>query len=253
MNIYFGSRHNRIAIIVYHARLASRDMQLLTTERFDFRVFVECLVEHVETNLRSLNHIERFHDDNVYQSIAHRSLWGNIGIVAILRCIGAGNQERLVLLGSRLVFQRICLRLIFQSLSQYVFSIADRPSLAALCKFHADEGIEAHAAGAEEWVAVDYTIVEIVDFACVDHLDALSQVHRQKQMPGKSVARTARQDAQCRIRMNQRAGYFVDGSITTYCHYDVCVIVLSLCSQFRCMSCSFSQFYLVLKKLFVQS
>ena len=37
MNIYFGSRHNRVAVIVYHARLASRDMQLLTTERFDFR------------------------------------------------------------------------------------------------------------------------------------------------------------------------------------------------------------------------
>ena len=36
MNIYFGSRHNRVAVIVYHARLASRDMQLLTTERFDF-------------------------------------------------------------------------------------------------------------------------------------------------------------------------------------------------------------------------
>ena len=253
MNIYFGSRHNRVAVIVYHARLASRDMQLLTTERFDFRVFVECLVEHVEADLRSLNHIERLHDDNVYQSVAHRSLRSNIGIVAILRCVGAGNQERLVLLGSRLVFQRIRLRLILQSFSQYVFCIADRSPFATLCKLHADEGVEAHAAGAEEWMTVDDAIVEVVDLACVDYLDALLQVHRQEKMACQSVARTARQNAKGRVRMNQRTGYFIDGSVSPHSHYDVGVVVLSLCSQFRCMSCSFSQFYLVLKKLFVQS
>ena len=50
-------------------------------------------------------------------------------------------------------------------------------------------------------------------------------------MACKSVARTARQDAQCRIRVNQRASHLVHGSVATYGYYDVSMLLLGFCCQ----------------------
>lgn len=60
------------------------------------------------------------------------------------------DEESLVLFGASLVFQSVRLRLVFESFSQDILGITDRTSLAAFRKFHADKGIESHAAGAEE-------------------------------------------------------------------------------------------------------
>ena len=178
-------------------------MELLASERLDLRVLVQRFVEHVETYLRRLDYIEWFHDDDIHQTIAHGCLRGNIGIVAILRCIGTRNEERLILLGARLVLQRVSLRLILQSLAQDIFGISDRTALAALGKLHADESVKAHAAGAEERVVVDDTIIQISNLTLVDDLYAFLQVHREQQMSCQSVARTARQNAEGSIGVNQ--------------------------------------------------
>ena len=186
-----------------YAWLTAGDMELLAAERLDLRVLVQRLVEHVETYLRRLDNVEWFHDDDIHQTIAHGCLRGNIGIVAILRCVGTGNEERLILLGARLVLQRVSLRLILQSLAQDIFCISDRTTLAALGKLHADESVKAHAAGAEERVVVDDTIIQISNLALVDDLYAFLQVHREQQMSCQSVARTARQNAEGSIGVNQ--------------------------------------------------
>ena len=203
VNINLCTRHHRVAIIMDYAWLTAGDMELLAAERLDLRVLVQRLVEHVETYLRRLDYIEWFHDDNIHQTVAHGCLRGNIGIVAILRCVGTGNEERLILLGARLVLQRVSLRLILQSLAQDIFSISDRTTLAALGKLHADESVKAHAAGAEERVVVDDTIIQISNLALVDDLYAFLQVHWEQQMSCQSVARTARQNAEGCIGVNQ--------------------------------------------------
>ena len=186
-----------------YAWLTAGDMKFLAAERLDFRVLVQRLVEHVETHLRRFDYIKWFHDDDIHQTVAHGCLRGNIGIVAILRCVGAGDEERLILLGASLVFKSVSLRLILQSLAQDVFGISDRTALAALGKLHADESVKAHAAGAEERVVVDDTIIQISNLALVDDLDAFLQVHREQQMSRQSVARTARQNAEGCIGVNQ--------------------------------------------------
>ena len=234
------------------AWVAAGDVQFLAAERFDLRVLVERLVEHVEAHLRCFQHIERLHDDYVHQAVAHRGLRCDVGVVAILRSIGARDEEGLVLLGSCLVFQGICLRLILQALAQDVFRITDRSTLAALRKLHAHEGVESHSAGAEEGVVVDDPVVEVVDFALVDDLDAFLQVHGQEQMASQSVARTARQDAEGGAGVNQRTSHLVDGSVAAYSHDNIDMIVPGFGCKLRSVSRSFSQFYLVLKKLFVQ-
>lgn len=84
MYVDVGSCHHGVSVVVDDPRLAAGDMKLLATERLDLRVLVEGLVEHVEAYLGSLDHVEWLHDDDIHQSIAHRSLWGDVGIVAIL-------------------------------------------------------------------------------------------------------------------------------------------------------------------------
>ncbi len=187
--VYVGTRHNRVAVIMDDTRLAAGDMQLLASERLDLGVLVERLVEHVETYLRSLQYIERLHDDNVHQSVAHRCLWSDIGVVAILRCVGTRDEEGLVLLCSRLVLESVGFRLILQSFSQNVLSIADGSSFAAFGKLHAYEGVKSHTAGTEERIVVDDSIVEVVNLALVDDLNTFLQVHGQHEVASQSVAR----------------------------------------------------------------
>ena len=78
------ARHYRVAVIMNDAWLAAVDVKLLAAERLYLRVLVERLVEHVDAYLRGLKHVKRLHDDHVNQSVAHRGLRGDVGVVAIL-------------------------------------------------------------------------------------------------------------------------------------------------------------------------
>ena len=84
VNIYLGTRHDRVAIIMDDTSLAAGDVELLALEGLDLGVLVLGLVEHVETHLRCFQNIKWLHDDYVHKSVTHRGLWCNVGIVSIL-------------------------------------------------------------------------------------------------------------------------------------------------------------------------
>ena len=234
-------------------RLGAGDMQLFASERLNLGVLVERLVEHIETYLRSLQYIERLHNDHVHQSVAHRCLWSDIGVVAILRCVGTRDEEGLVLLCSRLVLEGVGFRLILQSFSQNVLSIADGSSFAAFGKLHAYEGVKSHTAGTEERIAVDDPIVEVVNLALVDDLNTLFQVHGQHEVTSQSVARSTRQNSQGCVGVYDGSCHFVDSTVTSHSHHNVNMSLLRLGSNFRCVSGSFRSSYLVLKAVLVQN
>ena len=72
------------------------DMDLLCTEGLDLRIVAKGLHKQVGSNLWGIEYIEGFHDHHVHLTVLHRGTWGDIGIVAILRGVGTGNQEGLV-------------------------------------------------------------------------------------------------------------------------------------------------------------
>ena len=154
-------------------------MDVFGTEGFDFLVLVECFVHHLDSYLRCFEHIERLHDNHIQQTVAHGGLRGDVGVVAVLGCIGTGNQESLPDQCSCLVFNMIGLRLIGESFTQYILDVGNRSALSGFGELHADERIEAHTASTEERYFVDDTVVEVVYNAAVDDLNALLRVHRQ--------------------------------------------------------------------------
>ena len=85
----------------------------------------------------------------------------------------------------------------------------------------ADKRIETHAAGAEERVAVDDPVVEFVNFTAVDNLNRLLQIHRKQQVAGQSVAGTARDDAESRLRMHDGTCHFVYRSVAANGNDDI--------------------------------
>ena len=155
--------------------------------------------------------------------------------------------------GASLVFQSVRLRLVFESFSQDILGITDRASLAAFRKFHADKGVESHAAGAEERVIVDDSIVQVVNLALIDDLDAFPDIHRDEQVTGETIARSTRDDAQGSIGVYDGASHLIDSAIAPDSYNDVNMVVLGFCRNFRSVSSSFSHSNLVLKKLLVQS
>ena len=78
------SGHHGIAVVVYHARFTPVDVELFAFECFDFRVLVERFVKHLDADLGCVEHVERFHDNNIHQPVAHRCLRCNVSIVAVL-------------------------------------------------------------------------------------------------------------------------------------------------------------------------
>ena len=113
------------------------------------------------------------------------------------------------------------LRLIFQSLFQYVLHVGDGSALAALCELQGDEGVEAHAAGAEEWQAVDDAVVEGLDVAGVDDVEGAFQFHGYTEVPGQSVARAAGHDGEGCLRVGEGPGHFVHRAVATDSHHHV--------------------------------
>ena len=142
--------HHGVAVEVDGARLLAADVDVIGTESLDLRVVAQGLHEQVGGYLGRVECIEGLHDDDVHQSVLHRGTGGDVGVVAVLRGVGAGNEEGLVLHLARLVLDLVGLRLVLQSLLQDVLDVGDRPALARLGELQRDERVEAHAAGAEE-------------------------------------------------------------------------------------------------------
>ena len=113
------------------------------------------------------------------------------------------------------------LGLVFQTFLQHVLHVGDWSALAALCELQRDEGVEAHAAGAEEGQVVDDAVVEGLDVAGVDDVERPLQVHRDAKMPRQSVARSAGHDAEGGLGVCQRPRHFVHRAVAADSHHDV--------------------------------
>ena len=74
----------RISIVMNDTRLLAMDMQLFTLECLYLRTFVKGFAEHLDADLGCVKNIERFHDDDIKQTVAHRCLRRDVGVIAIL-------------------------------------------------------------------------------------------------------------------------------------------------------------------------
>ena len=252
LNVDVFTGHNGVAIIVDIARFVTVDMQLFTLERLDFRVLVERFVEHFDADLRCVEHTERLHNDDVHQSVAHGSLRGNIGIVAILRGVSTRNEECFEACRSVLVAYFVGLRLVAQSPSQHVFHIGDGPALTGFSKLVTDKSVESHATCAEKRVTIDDAIVELMDFAGVDNLNGLRDVEGKQQMAGQTVARSAGNDAQGRRRMDDGASHLVDCSVATNGNDNGHVMLFGFGGEFGCVSGISRQLDFVIESIVIE-
>ena len=90
--------------------------------------------KQVGGNLWCVECCKWLHDNHVHLAILHGGAWGNVSIITILRGVGAGNQECLVLLGTRIVAHLVGLGFVFQSLFQHVLYVGDGTALACFGK-----------------------------------------------------------------------------------------------------------------------
>ena len=190
-------------------------MQLTGAESLDFRVVAQGLHKEVGGNLRSLQCIKGLHNDNIHLAVLHAGTWSNICIVAILRGVCTSNEESLMMMDAAVVEDFIGLGLILQTLLQHILNISDRTTLTCFCELQRDKGVEAHAAGAKERKSVYDSIIECINTALIDDVNALLHIHRQAQMTGQSVARATGDYGQCRLGVNQSACYLVNCAVTT--------------------------------------
>ena len=227
-----GLGEKGVAVAMGHARLLAADAELLGAERLDVAVFGQRLVEELERQLRGLDGSERFEDGNVHEPVLHGGIGGDVGIVAILRGVGAGYEKRLVRRGPVGVLDRVGFGLVFDELRQGIFHISERTAAAAVGKLLADEGIEAHPAGAEKGMAVDGAVVEAAHRALVENAQGAGGVERYLQMACQSVARAAGQDGQRRARVDDGARHLVDRSVAAHGRHDVDALACGAGSHF---------------------
>ena len=213
--------HDRLAVVVDNARVGAMDMEVARAETLNLGTHVERLAEHVDGYLGRLENVERLHDDNIHQPVAHRRLWGDISVVAVLRRIGAGDEKRLVVGADAVGVDLVGLGLVLGALLKYFLQIGDGTSLAGLGELLADESVEAHTAGAEERILVDDAVVEVVHLVTVNDLNAFAHIERQQQVTGQSVARPTRNDAQRRVGVDDAPRHLVDGAIAADGHHHI--------------------------------
>ena len=82
--VNIGGGEQRVAVVVYPPVFFPVNVDVLRAESLDFLVLIQRFVHHFNGHLCRFQHVERFHDDDVQQPVAHRSLRSNVGIVAIL-------------------------------------------------------------------------------------------------------------------------------------------------------------------------
>ena len=73
-----------VAVAVDRTRFRAFYVNLSGFKSLDMAVLRQCLVEHLHSNLRRENRVERLHDNYVEQPILHRSMGSDVGIIAIL-------------------------------------------------------------------------------------------------------------------------------------------------------------------------
>ena len=85
--------HDRVAVVVDSPWLTTCDMQALGTEGLDLRVVRQRLHKEVGSHLWGIERVEGLHDDHVQLAVLHGGARCDIGIVAVLRGVGTGNEN----------------------------------------------------------------------------------------------------------------------------------------------------------------
>ena len=178
-------------------------------------VRVQRLVQHLHDDLRSLDDVERLYDGHVEQAIGHGCLRGDIEVVAVLRGIAACDEEGFVVFFLPVKFEFVGFRFVGESTFQGVLNVSNQSSLSAGGEFLADEGIESHAASAEERYVVDDAVVQSLDVASCEHLQCLVRIHGNLYVACKSVSAAHGYDGECRLCVTERASDLVDSPIAS--------------------------------------
>ena len=149
---------------------------------------------------------------------------GDVGIVAILRGIGTGDEKGVDGMAVALFVaesESIGFGLVAQTVGECLFDIGGRAAASRFGKFHADEGVEAHSASAKERSAVDGAVVETNDRGRVDHFHRGDGIHGDLEMTRQTIAAAAGNDGERRFGVDERTGNLVDRAVASHRHHDV--------------------------------
>ena len=219
--LYVAPREEGVAIAVGSPFAVAMNDEAAGLKRFHMAVFRQGSLEELQSHLRSINGIERFHHHHIKESVAHAGMRGNESIVAVLRSIGTGNEESLAFGLVRVALYGIGLGFVEKSFTQRVFHISDQATTTALSELLAHKGIEAHTAGTKERTVVDGTIVELFHVGFIDDAYGFAHIKRDMEMACQSVARTARHHGKRRGGMNQCTRHLVDRAVAAHGHHHI--------------------------------
>ena len=208
-NVDVGSTFHRVAVEVYDAWILAMDVELTALECAGMWILVDGLVEQLQYDLGSFEQIERLQYGYVHQTIVHGGRRCDEYVVAILRCIGTGNEEGLACLFFAVQVDLIRFRFIVESAFQGVIDVGHESAFAGLGKTLTDESVEANAACAKERLVIDFPIVEELDVASSEYLQCAYGVDRDEEVACKSISTATRDDAECRTEWtSERATSF---------------------------------------------
>lgn len=203
------------------SRPGARDVYAAGLEHLDVAVAKEGLGKHLQGHLRPFDRMEWADDDNVHEAVFHRGRRGDIGIVAVLRGIGEGDQEGFQSVGATLDLDRIGLGLVSQAHTNRIPYILQQTAAVALGKLEADEGIEAQAAGAEKGAIIDNAGVERVNDIAVDNGNGACRLCGYLEVACQSVSRATGYDSQRRRGVDDGTGHLVDRTVPAHGCHDV--------------------------------
>ena len=125
----------------------------------DPAVLVEHPVEELESQRRHVEHGERFEDGDVHHPVGKRSVRRDVGVVAILRRVCAGDEEGLVVDGAGRVFDFVRFGPVVQRFVERIFEVRKQSPPSRVGELQADERVKPHAARAEKRVSDRKSVV----------------------------------------------------------------------------------------------
>ncbi len=152
---------------------------------------------------------------HVEQTVVDGRARSYIGIVAILRSIAHSHQKRLFSDGAAIGCDGVKLRFIMCISLKRTLEISQHAATLLLGESRTHSRIKSHAECAEKLHAVDRGIVYRMRLMVVYHLHPLAHVDRYAEMPGQTVARPTRYDAESSPRATQRGSRLIDRTVTS--------------------------------------
>ena len=154
----------------------------------DMTILWKGTFEELQSDLRGIDGIEGFHDNDIEEAVLHAGIGGNVGIVAILRGIGTGDEEGLAFLTAAVALDGVGLGFIEKAFLEGILDIGQEASPPRFGKLLTDEGIKTHTAGAEEGTGIDGAIVQRLHDIAIDDFDGFTRFEGDMKMAGESVS-----------------------------------------------------------------